>query len=296
MYIPKDIRQKPVSYSLGKYVLHPVHQNNKVLENWITSLQFEKFELPENRLQLHSRKRNHLYSFYLPAINKEVILKVSQTSKNYRWYRQLNLFLVSLFKDYSLNAFYGGLALEKSNVDSIKVIAHWTSKHQKKNKKSYLLYEKITSSISVFDLCTRLSKENENADELIRHIAKSLAKIIRKIHTHNLRHGDPHAGNFLVNSTLPEIGKFSPDTLKDLNFILIDLDKTQFAYKEAKWKKKIMDIRCIRRFRVHDLDADTSLAYYLDRPPTAIEKGILRFWMGGGFNIYKWFKPNKKRN
>ena len=148
MYIPDHLRQSAFQYALGNYLIHPAHTNNEALESWIRELQFEQYELPENRMQQHSRKRNSLYTFHLPAINKDVVLKVSQTSANYRWYRKLNLLLTNLFKNYSQNAYYGSIALEKIGVDSIQTLAYWSCKRQNQSTKSYLLYEKIPASMS----------------------------------------------------------------------------------------------------------------------------------------------------
>ena len=165
MYIPSNIQQAEKTYALGKYIIHPNHTNNQALENWIKDLQFEHFEKPDHHMQLHSRKRNNLYSFYLPAVGKEVVLKVSQISKHYSWHRKLNLFLSGLYKYYSLNAYCGGIALEKSNIESIKVLAHWTCKRQTESNKSYLLYEKVVASMSVYELCNQLHKHNKNSKE-----------------------------------------------------------------------------------------------------------------------------------
>lgn len=296
MYIPNHLRQTAKSYALGDYVIHPKHTNNAKLEQWIKNIQFEKFEVAGNRMQLHSRKRNNLYTFHLESLDKEVVLKVSQISKHYRWYRRLNLMLVGLFKNYSLNAYYGGIALEKINVDSLKVIAHWTCKRQTASEKSYLLYERVDASMSVFDLCRKLSESNSNANNVISSIAISLSAIIRTLHANNIRHGDPHAGNFLVSSPISSIDQLTPSSISNMKFTLIDLDKMHYAYTEKSWRKKIYDIRCIRRFYVHDIDHYKCLEYYLERNPKLIEKLILKFWVKGGLNIYKWLKPNKKRN
>ncbi len=296
MFIPSHLQQSAKPYALGKYVIHPAHTNNAKLEQWINDIQFEYCETPANRMQLHSRKRNNLYSFHLDAIDKPVVLKVSQISAHYRWYRKLNLMLVGLFKNYSLNAYYGGIALEKINIDSIKVIAHWTCKHLAESEKSYLLYEKVPASMSVFDLCHELTEKNPNAKEIIRRIALSLANIIKTLHQHNIRHGDPHAGNFLLRSSVTELGQLTPEAVTDMKFTLIDLDKVHYADKEKPWRKKIYDIRCIRRFYVHDLNSQQCLHYYLGRKPKLSEKLILWFWLKGGFNIYKWLKSSKKRN
>lgn len=296
MYIPVDIRQTSRKYALGEYVIHPSHANNQSLEHWIKDLQFENYEKIDYRMQLHSRKRNNLYSFYLPSVDKEVVLKVSQISQDYRWHRKLNLWLVSLIKNYSLNAYYGGVALEKINVDSVKVLGHWTCKRQTQSEKSYLLYEKVNASMSVFDLCEQISQNNKNSKEIISAIAQTLAAVVRNLHANNIRHGDPHSGNFLLCSPVTDISLLTPACVKTMKFTLIDLDKMHFVRNEKAWRKKLLDIRCIRRFRIHNIDSNESLKYYLDRPASLLEKNILKFWMKGGFNIYKWVKSSNKRN
>ena len=295
MFIPDHLLQKEKKYPFGKYVIHPAHTNNAALENWIKNIQFEQHETDQSRMQLHSRKRNNLYSFRLEAVNKEVVLKVSQISQHYRWYRKFNLMLVGLFKNYSLNAYYGGIALEKINVDSLKVIAHWTCKRQTQSEKSYLLYEKVDASMSVFDLCKNIEDQNPQGQAIITSIAKSLAKVIRTLHKNNIRHGDPHAGNFLLCSKIPDIHELTVASVEKMKFSLIDLDKTDYSDHEKPWRKKINDLRCIRRFYVHNLDSHQCLEYYLERKAKLYERLILSFWMRGGFNIYKWFKRSDKR-
>jgi hypothetical protein len=296
VYIPDDIRQTSRKYALGEYVIHPSHANNQALEHWIKDLQFENYEKVDYRMQLHSRKRNNLYSFHLPSVDKEVVLKVSQISQDYRWHRKLNLWLLSLIKNYSLNAYYGGVALEKINIDSVKVLGHWTCKRQTQSEKSYLLYEKVNASMSVFDLCEQISQYNKNSKAIISAIAQSLAAIVRNLHANKIRHGDPHAGNFLLCSPITDVSLLTPDCVMKMKFTLIDLDKMHFVHNEKVWRKKLLDIRCIRRFRIHDIDSNESLEYYLDRPANFLEKNILKFWTKGGFNIYKWVKPSNKRN
>ncbi|MEM7304592.1 MAG: lipopolysaccharide kinase InaA family protein, partial [Pseudomonadota bacterium] len=246
MYIPENLKQYPQHYALGKYIIHHEYKNNKNLEDWIKNLTFEQSEIDYNRMQMHSRKRNNLYSFDLPAVGKEVVLKVSQISDNYKWYRRLNLFLVSLFKDYSLNAYYGGIALEKIGVLTPKIIAHWDCKRQGKSKKSYLMYEKANTHMTAFSLCDELLKTKSDSIPIIQEIAKQLAMTVRDIHKHNIRHGDPHGGNFLLATDTNNIKTLTLEDCKHLSFYLIDLDKTSFSDKEKPWKKKILDIRCMR--------------------------------------------------
>ena len=295
MHLPENIQQTSRHYALGEYFIHPDYINNKGLEDWLNNLEFEQTETDYNRMQLHSRKRNNLYSFDLPALDKKVVLKVSKVSDDYKWYRKLNLFLVSYFKDYSKNAYFGGKALESIGINTPKVIAHWSCKRQGKPKKSYLLYEKVDAVMSAFNLCQELVKVNTEASNIIMCITEKLALTVRQIHQHNIRHGDPHSGNFLVTSNVGNLTELTVEHCSRLDFYLIDLDKTCFSDQEKPWLKKFLDIRCMRRFRVPGVDSITCLKLYLNRPPTLLEKMILKFWMKGGFNIYKWFKRTNKR-
>lgn len=295
MFIPIDIRQPARKYKFGEYVIHPIHEKNTLLKQWITSAQFTRHETHNERMQLHSRKRNNLYSFHLGLLNKDVVLKVSQISDDYRWYRKLNLRLVELFKNYSLNAYYGSIALQQIDIDSLNVVAHWTYRGPEQTIKSYLLYEKVNASMSVFDLCQAISEKNPRAGEITTCIAKSLAQTIRVLHANNIRHGDPHAGNFLLSSHTSKPAEISPDQVDDMKFTLIDLDKVHFSHRENSLRKKIFNIKCIRRFYVPNINSNQCLAYYLDREPKAYERFLLYFWMKGGLNIYKWLKPGKKR-
>ncbi|MEM8843827.1 MAG: lipopolysaccharide kinase InaA family protein [Pseudomonadota bacterium] len=295
MYIPENIRQTPRSYALGEYIIHPDYKNNKPLEQWIETISFEQAEIDSNRMQMHSRKRNNLFTFKQPDIDKEVVLKVSQNSKHYRWYRKLNLSLISLFKDYSLNAYYGGITLEKLGILTPKVIAHWSCKRQGERKKSYLMYEKVDANMTVFALCEKLNLHHSNATEVIQEITKILADVVKQLHENNFRHGDPHSGNFLLSNNIQNVANMTTSSCKNLKLYLIDLDKACFVKNEKPWKKKLLDIRCMRRFRVPGIESNTCLKHYYGRPPSILEKLILKFWMKGGMNPYKWIKRSEKR-
>lgn len=293
MYIPDAIQQPLVKYAAGEYVLHPDHKDNQLLRAWIEQSHFSEFESPAYQMSQHARQRNFLYHFALDSVDKEVILKVSDHSQYQKWYRRLNQWLVSPFKNYSLSAYYGSIGLQKINIDSIQVIGYWTQ--QGDHKKSYLLYEKVKAAMTVSDLCVRVHAEHPHADQITQAIAAKLARITRNIHSNNMRHGDPHAGNFLLTTPIKNIPDLTIDSVANLNFTLIDLDKTCFARNPISIMKKFADLRDLRRFRVHDIEGIACLPYYLEHQPSALQKAVLRFWMRGGFNIYKWFKRGSKR-
>jgi len=293
VHIPTEIKQSLEKYSAGEYVIHPEYKDNQLLRIWIEQSQYKNHELPQYQMQQHARQRNFLYHFPLEAIGKTVILKVSDHSQYKKWYRRLNQWLVSPFKNYSLSAYYGGIGLQNIGIDSMQVIGYWTNKDN--CNKSYLLYEEVIASMTATELCEKIQTEHANAEPIIQAITLSLAKITRNIHNHNMRHGDPHAGNFLLTSPIDNITSLTETSVADLNFTLIDLDKTCFTRSKLEIFKKLADLRDLRRFRVHNIEGIDCLPYYLGRPPSGLEKAVLKFWMRGGFNFYKWFKQGPKR-
>ena len=293
MYIPTTIKQSLIKYSAGEYVIHPDYKDNQLLRAWIEQSRFKEFEIPQYQMPQHARQRNFLYHFTLEAINKEVILKVSDYSRYQKWYRRLNQWLVSPFKDYSLNAYYGSIGLQTINIDSMHVLGYWTQ--QNSSKKSYLLYEKIPATMTAAELCMKLDAEHPQADPIIQAITRKLAHITRDMHDNNMRHGDPHAGNFLLATPVERITDLTEASATNLTFTLIDLDKTCFSRCKKGLCKQLADLRDLRRFRVHTIEGIECLPYYLGHHPSNLQKVILKFWMRGGFNIYKWFKRGSKR-
>jgi hypothetical protein len=293
VYIPAEIQQPLKTYVAGNYVVHPDYKDNQLLRIWIQQLHFTDYEAASNQMSQHARQRNFLYHFVLDAVGKEVILKVSDHSQYQKWYRRLNQWLVSPFKNYSLSAYYGSIGLQKINIDSIKVIAYWTQIDN--SKKSYLLYEKVNASMTVADLCTKINAEHPQALSIIQAVAQRLANITRTLHAHNMRHGDPHAGNFLLTTAVPDITELTVERIAELNFTLIDLDKTCFSRQQKGTLKALADLRDLRRFRVANIEGVDCLQYYLGKTPSNMQKAALKFWMRGGFNVYKWFKKGSKR-
>lgn len=293
MYIPAAIHQPLCTYSTGKYVLHPDYEDNQSLRSWIEQSRFSQYESEDYQMSQHARQRNLLYSFHLDTIDKEVILKVSDHSQYQKWYRRLNQWLVSPFRNYSLSAYYGSIGLQKNKIDSIRVIAYWT--HQDQGKKSYLLYEKVMASMTAADLCAKICSQHDDAKKIIDAIALKLAGITHAIHIDNMYHGDPHAGNFLLTTPVESVPGLTVESIEQLNFTLIDLDKTGFSRRHLRIFKPLADLRDLRRFRVHNIEGIECLPYYLGHPPSTMQKMILQFWMRGGFNLYKWFKCGSKR-
>lgn len=282
----------------GQYTLaQGIVAENELLD-WIRDGEFNKYTNEKYRLHRHTRKRNKLYSFRHPILNKEVILKISQIDKSYKLYRRLNLHASTLFNDYNFRAFSGANQLKQHNISCAKPIAYWNEKGMFLTEKSFYLYEKVQAEHSVHSFIENIKTENlPNLDELVTCLAIRISSIVRQIHQAGLRQGDPHPGNFLIDmpKCLPENNAISVSEISAATLSIIDLDKFETSNTLSKKLKLFYDIRCLRRCTVGRYDQYEMLKFYMQNEYSSIWKSVLWFWMHGGFNPSKWFKPAKKR-
>lgn len=273
-------------YSHGKFSTNNSILCHKSLEKWIQEEQFLKYEVDELRLSKKSRKRNKLYCFYSEHTNNNVIMKVSEISKDYKFWRKVDLFFTSLFKDYNYNSYRGSIKLQKAGVDTIIPIAFWTYKISWLNRKSYFLYEKIESELTVAELCNEIiSSKIESKIELINIIADRCVEIVQKIHAANIRHDDPHGGNILTNLKYDDIKNVSVDDIKNAKFTLIDNDRCTSDHTFTDTLKRFYDLKCLRRFNICQIPQQVLLKKYLGDEYRTYWWHVLNFWKSGGFSI-----------
>ena len=287
MYIPHEFRQKPKLYSLGEYIIAPHCEVKNQIAAWIVGLRFLDCETADRKLSAHTRKANCLYEIQLDSYEAPLILKVVQPSNHRNWRRRLNSMLTRLFRNPNLSSFHCSLGFEQNNIASIKPIAYWTYQVPGQSEKSYLLYEKVQAEMSAWHLGEYLVETNPQANIIIEEITHQLAQVVRDIHAANMRHGDPHSGNFLVSLNGKDISTLTKGQISQLTFTLIDLDKSHFVRVRWKWLKYFFDMKCLRRFRIRELRGTPLLPYYLQREPNKTDLLVMKFWMRGGFNLYK---------
>ncbi len=278
----------------GIYAIAPDVLIKPELLNWIKEKKFNDFTGQIFQMHRHTRKRNKLYSFDHPIINTDVILKVSIIDRQYKFSRRLNLHISTLFKDYNFCAFKGAFLLRNIGIKCAKPIAYWTESNFFLQNKSYYLYEKIHTNHSLHSLANELSKsETNDKNSIFELLANKITSITRNIHNAGFRQGDPHPGNFLIK--LPDINiKYL--TMEDINkaeIFIIDLDKFSIAKPLGKTVKRFFDIRCMRRCTLGPFNQDAMLKFYLQDDYSKIWSLVLKFWIRGGFNIFKWFKSPK---
>ncbi len=269
-------------------------QEFKILD-WIKNRNFEDYMHEKYRMKKHTRKRNKLYTFQHPETNSEVILKVSKVNKDYKFLRRLNLFFSTLKEDYNLRAYKGAKLLNSIGVDCPTPIAYWNEKGKFFTKESYYLYEKILSEHSLHTFTQQLLESNSNnKDEIFRYLAIKVTSIVRKIHSAGFRQGDPHPGNFLIDISNYNIEQLSISDLESSHISIIDLDKFEIASSYGNSINMFYNIRCLRRCTIYGFDQYEMLKLYLKENYNVFWKGILWFWIKGGFNPVSWFRAPKR--
>lgn len=275
-------------YSHGKFSTNKSFSGHKSIENWIQEEQFLKYEESEFQLGKKSRKRNQLYCFHSEHTNSSVIMKVSEISKDYKFWRKVDLFITSLFKDYNYNSFIGTTKLQEAGVDTIKPIAYWTHITSWLNRKSYFLYEKVESELTVAELCNEIiSTQIRNKNDLINIITERCVEIVQKIHTANIRHDDPHGGNILTNLKYKNINNVSVEDIRSAKFTLIDNDRCTSAHSVTATLKRFYDLKCLIRFNICQIPPRVLLQLYLGNEYRTYWWYVLSFWKSGGFSIKK---------
>ncbi len=279
----------------GKYSYAPDISHHIDLTEWVKDKKYAEYTNETFQLNRHTRKRNKLYTFNHPILNTEVILKVSTIDRQYKILRRLNLYISTLFKDYNFRAFQGSIQLKSIGVKCIKPLAYWTESKHLFNNKNFFMYEKIHAEDSLISLSEKLSdNSNKNLDAIYMLLAEKITTITRTIHNAGFRQGDPHPGNFLISLPNKDIKKLNAEDIDSANLYILDLDKFCKAKPLGKTLKRFFDLRCMRRCTLGPYDQNAMLKFYLNDDYSKSWERVLYFWIKGGFNIFKWFKPPKR--
>lgn len=275
-------------YSHGKFLINRAMPSCHMTEEWIQEKQFLEYEIDQFQLDTKSRKRNRLYSFDYEPANCRVIMKVSQISRHYKLARRVNLYFTSLFKDYNYRSYIGSLRLQQAGIDTIKPIAYWTFRSSWLKRRSYLLYQKVESELTVSELCRHiLQSGGDGGDVLIEAIANRCVEIVRNIHAGNIRHDDPHDRNILTDLRHQDIAELSVEDIMKAKFTLIDNDRCTFSRTVSPSLKRFFDIKCLARFSICEIPKQELLRLYLKEDYRTYWSHVLSFWNSGGFNFHK---------
>ena len=215
-------------------------------------------------------------------------MKVSQISKEYKFWRRVDLFITSLFKDYNYNSYNNSVRLQSAEIDTIIPIAYWTYGFSWFKRKSYFLYEKVEYDITVAELCNKIITSNvQNKNELIEAVTNRCISIVKKIHAANIRHDDPHGGNILTNLKLSTPIKFKVSDIENARFTLIDNDRCTSTRVSVDIVKRFFDLKCLTRFNICQISPQNLLRLYLGKEYTPYWWQVFKFWKSGGFSIKK---------
>lgn len=275
-------------YEHGNYIISAGPVAATIIE-WIGSVTFEDFEKEQFRFAHCGRLRNRIYSFYLPQIGRQVVMKVFSIHPKYKWSHKVHLFFNQYFKDYNKTAFIGCRALRETGFAAAKPLAYWNLRRDFLRPKTYFLYEKIEAEHCLRDIFDRFWQQNDKASPLLNAIRHKTANTLRKIHEVNLNHNDFHIRNILINIS---IERLEPKDIERATFYLIDYDHCHKARIRIPLIKKFFDIRDLRKVATLHTDSNEMLDLYLGYR-SVLWRGVLDFWMRGGFNLVRRLKQYK---
>ena len=154
----------------------------------------------------------------------------------------------------------------RDSVDTISPIAYWTFKSSWLNRKSYLLYRKVESEHTVFELCKHfLQSSIQNKEILIETIANRCIDLVKNIHAANIRHDDPHGGNILTDINRSHIHRLRVDDIMKARLTLIDNDRCTLSRTANPIIKRFFDLKDLARFRICELPQQELLRMYLGK-------------------------------
>ena len=276
-------------YSHGELLVNKDLPSYELTEKWIRNKQFLKYELTQLLLKKKGgRKRNRLYCFCHDCVQCDVVMKVSQIDQSYKFWRKVDLFITGLFKDYNYRGYIGSLKMQEAGIDTIEPIAYWTYKPSWFSRKSYLLYKKIESELTVAQLCNKIHfSDIKEKDILIKAVVNRCVSIVRGIHAANIRHDDPHGNNILIDLKDADIAALDEEKINNARFTLIDNDRCTSARIVIPRVKLFFDLKCLARFQICELPPEELLQQYLGEEYRIYWWYVVNFWISGGFKLHK---------
>ncbi len=291
-------------YSSGTYtVVSGLQEKNKLIE-WIKRGEFREFEQDQFKISFLYSPHNTIYAFFLPYHPTKLVMKRNIVNPRSLLLRRIQVWFNCLLGTYARRAFVGSYLLHNKGISTPRPLAYWTFRHGWKKwfiTGNYFLYE-YQNGEKIEEIRRRAAQDDQY--QYINQLYCKMFAFIKQIHIAGLRHGDPHAGNFLVS--VPQGTESLPD-IKLASLCLLDNDKAERA---KRWHirvpavKHFFDFDDLARAIPKKYTAIVSpLRVYLGREPTGYDLWLLRFWESGGIRIRKrlrwrimeWYKQRKKR-
>lgn len=280
----------------GKYLIRPCAETHGLAE-WIETHQFRRHENERNRIDRHGRPRNRLYGVHLPGSRTPAVMKMSWIDPGYKLSRKLELFLRSLYKDYNKAAFSNVCALFHAAIPVAEPFAFWSDRRGRFDRRSYLLYRKVDSKVTLAEACEKISQSNdEHAQRITGGIRRRVMTVLREMHAAGFRYGDPHLNNILLGAGRGA-GEITAQNVETMPICFIDYDHCSKTRLKLPALKHFLDLRdvCQANAGAGERALEELAAFYCGKTSPR-QRAALRFWAGGGFNPLRWLDRRKKKS
>jgi hypothetical protein len=239
--------------------------------------------------QIATRNRQHrLYSFYLPAIGRDVVMKIHWVDPTYPLFRRIEICISSIFKNRCKFSFYGALTLQNAGVRTLNPLAYWSYGTSRFLSEQYFLYEKIHADFSMLEYRNHIKKKPTPAHrQTLDGMIEGMADLAATIHRHNLRHGDLAFGNILVdlNQAPGELNEI-PRTASPSLYI-IDTDQVRFNRCWNIFLKKILDLRSLKPIHLDNREQRIFFKKYFNKNDVDFWIRVFRFWQRGKHRVFR---------
>ena len=221
----------------------------EALSDWIVKQEFSAYEVHQFKVERTVSKRVSVYIFFMDAVHKDVVMKVSAINPNHRALRKLEIVMSRWFKgEHNANAFELCVALQGQDISLATPIAYWTC-GTGYARKTYFMYEKIANNSNAEQLLDELGKsDKKNAHQCADKLWIRIFSIIERLHTLGWRHGDVVPKNFLLKLPI-SIENLTPSDIDQLDISVIDYDKASRITNVPQWMRKIILLKDIFSFR-----------------------------------------------
>ena len=274
------------NYSHGVYVIREDLSYFSQVKSYIEELGFlDQSEHKEIRGKGKGRKRSQTISTCIPGSNKEFVLKRFYIHPAYKFSRKVDLFFTSIFKDYSRVAYFGSLALESAGIPTAKAVAFWSYKRNVFFSEKFFLYEAIDADATLFSHYQQSKKDDAAA---LKEIESTVIKVIKKIYSLNMRHGDPQLENFLVKYS------HTNDSKEKFSIYLIDTDHFSKSHINISYIKKVFDLKCLASINIDKGEKKEFVKHFLGEEYSFFWWWVFVFWSNGGIKFNKWSKTKRR--
>jgi hypothetical protein len=254
----------PERYGHGIFLTHPDLASNESLKKYIREERF--LDVPEENRVKNRNRQHKVYSFHLAELNREVVMKVYWMDPTYPLWRRIEIWISLIFQDRCYRAFIAALSMQKHDIPTYTPLAYWTHRKKGHALAKYLLCERIPAAMDMTELIRRSDAEGtDEHKQATVEIIRKWARLVAKMHRHNMIHGDIATCNFLIELPSPGSALPTPGDCDKVRLSAIDTDQVNRSLVPLPAFRKMKETWSLRGLNLNDARSRIFLKEYLGK-------------------------------